>query len=606
MGLSISELHDEIRRMQGLPPGQIHGDPSRWPLHLKDVTLADIPAIKAMPSAKTSTAVDLNRALEYLEEGIFRFYHTARTISSTKMQQDDLLMAVRKGKFERCPVGFEQPLAADTHSMAVFWVPEHKGRRRLITQPALNGPVRKETVPKILRPSRLGIRQDLAAARYMFQIDFDAFYEAIPLPESVRNFFVFRVRSQFFRCCTLPTGARWSVAVGQAITSKIVDIDTPVFIHTMIDNILIAGRIGQEGAFCSAVRRIVERIKTARLKTTPSTEEVEALSDARLLDLAKGPNTFLGEEYEWREDRRVVRNSVKSVAKLKLALQKTAYTNRQFVSMIALIMYMLHTTRLNPAGSYYLMSVYRGIFAQVDRGRLWDEPLAFVSEKAKEALATLGEKLLRNDWWDIAPRIATPMDDSAYDLIVYTDASRMGWGAILSWRDGTTESMQQRWLSEGQPVNEEGLPAKGLATHFAAKHSAHSEPRAVGCILRELRREGIPRGTRNAIVTDHSAIAYAQRRLNGFGGIGRGYALNKLYEQTNQLFHEEGVVVLFFYINEKSNPADTFSRNFGADVEEGVLRRLIDGPSLPQLIQTAAFGLERAEVRTVGFEASRP
>lgn len=169
-----------------------------------------------------------------------------------------------------------------------------------------------------------------------------------------------------------------------------------------------------------------------------------------------------------------------------------------------------------------------------------------------------------------------------------------------------TESMQQRWLSDGAVTREDDLPAMGPAEHFAAKHSAHSEPRAVGCILRELRREGIPRGTRIAVVTDHSAIAYAQRRLNGFGGIGRGYALNKLYEQTNKLFHEEGVVILFFYINGKSNPADTFSRNFGADVGDEVTRRCIDGPSLPELKQTAAFGLERTEVRTVGFEASQP
>lgn len=111
------------------------------------------------------------------------------------------------------------------------------------------------------------------------------------------------------------------------------------------------------------------------------------------------------------------------------------------------------------------------------------------------------------------------MDDSACNLIIFTDASRTDWGVILSWKDGTTESMQQRWLPDGREVEEEELPATGPATHFAAKHSAHSEPRAVGCTLRESRMDGIQLGTCIAVVTDHSAIAYARRRLNSFGAL---------------------------------------------------------------------------------------
>lgn len=183
----------------------------------------------------------------------------------------------------------------------------------LITQAALNGPVRKETVPRILRFTRLRIQHYLSAARYMLQIDFDAFYDAIPLPPETRNYFAFRARNIFYRCCTLPTGARWSVAMGQAITSKIVDVETSVIIHTMIDNILIRAREGQETTFCSTIRRIVERIERANLQTTPSAAEIRAMSDDELLSMARGTTTFLGEEYEWVQGRRRVRNSIKSV-----------------------------------------------------------------------------------------------------------------------------------------------------------------------------------------------------------------------------------------------------------------------------------------------------
>jgi len=85
----------------------------------------------------------------------------------------------------------------------------------------------------------------LRHAKYMLQIDFEAYYDTIRLPEDVRNNFVFRKGSQFFRLCTLPTGARWSVAVGQVITWMIVDIDTPVIVSTMIDNIPLARVYGQ-------------------------------------------------------------------------------------------------------------------------------------------------------------------------------------------------------------------------------------------------------------------------------------------------------------------------------------------------------------------------
>jgi hypothetical protein len=107
-----------------------------------------------------------------------------------KLQQGDPAMAAAKRKLEMCPMGFGQPLSTDRHSVAVFWVAEHKGRRGMITQLALNGPVSKETVPRTFRPSRLSVRQNLNSARYMVQTDFDAFYDAIPLPETVRTCFV--------------------------------------------------------------------------------------------------------------------------------------------------------------------------------------------------------------------------------------------------------------------------------------------------------------------------------------------------------------------------------------------------------------------------------
>lgn len=66
-------------------------------------------------------------------------------------------------------------------------------------------------------------------------------------------------------------------------------------------------------------------------------------------------------------------------------------------------------------------------------------------------------------------------------------------------------------------------------------------------------------------MTDHEAIVRAQRKLNGYGGIGRGYALNKLYEYVYDMWFNNNIEVTFFYIAGKLNPADSLSRNFGDD-----------------------------------------
>eukprot|EP00796_Vickermania_ingenoplastis_P011502 gene11502-biopygen8351 len=227
---------------------------------------------------------------------------TSRTIKSTQLRQDEIDEAVRMGKFEECPLRHQEggKLPYGWHGVNVFTVPELKGRRRLITEPLVNACINRKTLPALSYPTRLGRRQALRHAHYMLQIDFEAFYDAIPLPEDIRNNFVFRKSKRYYRLRTLLTGG-WSVAVGQAVTWTIVDIDTPCTIYTMIDNILIAGQDGQEREFVDAVRSIVNRIKSANLLTSPDRDTLARATDEEILRLGNEPNTFLGEEYVvWR------------------------------------------------------------------------------------------------------------------------------------------------------------------------------------------------------------------------------------------------------------------------------------------------------------------
>lgn len=117
-----------------------------------------------------------------------------------------------------------------------------------------------------------------------------------------------------------------------------------------------------------------------------------------------------------------------------------------------------------------------------------------------------------------------------------------------------------------------------------AKFSAHAEPRAIQKLLTALTSEGIKSGSKIAIVTDHQAIEKAQRKLNGYGGIGRGYALNKLYEMVYDLSFINNIDITFYHIPGRLNPADSLSRNFGGDrLDANITKRITNDTALISL-----------------------
>jgi len=71
-------------------------------------------------------------------------------------------------------------------------------------------------------------------------------------------------------------------------------------------------------------------------------------------------------------------------------------------------------------------------------------------------------------------------------------------------------------------------------------------------------------------MADHSVIVHALRKENGYGGIGRGFALNKLYTLTYKLLYEQKVKVYFFYIAGPLNPADSVAKLWGYERESSV------------------------------------
>lgn len=292
----------------------------------------------------------------------------------------------------------------------------------------------------------------------------------------------------------------------------------------------------------------------------------------------------------WNGEERLVRNSVKTVAKLGLALRAERFSCRTFVSLVSLISYALHTTQLNPASFFYLQRAYRGVYNWVTlQDHDWDDPLPHQHPGVFSKLREVGQEIYNNQWWYIIDAICPTYEDTDYDYIIFTDASYAGWGCITHNRyENTYTTYQQRWeRGEFEHVRLYTPDAARNRGIFNARHSAHAEPRAATLALMQLCREGLPDGSRVALVTDHIAIVHAQRRNNGFGGIGRGYSLNKLYEFTHDLRFQHGIDVTYFYIDGPCNPADTLSRTFGVEAANGlIIRRPAPTTLLPSLRST--------------------
>eukprot|EP00796_Vickermania_ingenoplastis_P005109 gene5110-biopygen10096 len=208
--------------------------------------------------------------------------------------------------------------------------------------------------------------------------------------------------------------------------------------------------------------------------------------------------------------------------------------------------------------------------------------MEYLETGVRRDMQQLGREICVNKWWTIAEVRRPTYEDHDYGLICYTDASAAGWGAIVQSPEGRwVRTYQQKWIPDFVPGAQAPDHVK-RSKHFSAKFSAHAEPRAVHILLKQLVKDGVPDGTQIAVVTDHFPIVHAQKKLTGFGGIGRGYSLNKLYEYTYDLLFKRNIQVVFFYLTGKLNPADQISRNFGVHTHAIVVKDA-DDMGLPPL-----------------------
>jgi len=212
-----------------------------------------------------------------------------------------------------------------------------KRRLRPVFEPLNNGCIDRNQLPPLTYPSRAERRREIAGARYFWQFDFAAWYDQLPLDESVQDCYVIRSREpiewegQYYTLFALtrePMGASHSAHVAQtgtwAIAEPIIRM-ADVYTATMIDNVGIGSNNPRQ--FINAFRTFIERCRAfgATLNdasTLPVTDE-EIL--ARAEKKAGRHEIFLGEQY--LADG-TVQNTQRNVDKLRAGYQHIQHADR--------------------------------------------------------------------------------------------------------------------------------------------------------------------------------------------------------------------------------------------------------------------------------------
>ena len=488
-----------------------------WPLHVKRVGTIDVEKV-----------LSIDTPFKELTREAFRWLLTADYYGEP-------ITSVRETKFsdedweKLCQFAKVEPHEGTVWGyVAGFWVREvAKRRRRPIFEPGLNRCCNEERLPTLEYPSRLE-RRTRARNKYVRNFDCAAYFDQFAIPQHLRGYFVFQHKGALYHLTRMPMGARFAPAVAQYCTwtlaAEVIKDFPELVIDTMIDNLRLAAN--DKGTLDAAARRLEEVAATLGITLNPGQD------DSR-------ESEFLGEMYIVDEHRGVtaVRNTGRTVDKVTRAAQHVTAgkpTKRNFMALVSLLCYALHTVGESPVHVPALLRCASAVAASIVHSSGWEEPMGFVGESVRGDILRVAALLRRNEPREIHELIRPGARHGEYDATIFVDACRTGWGALILFADETVE------LREGWSTS---IPSSAFAEPYGAA-------RAVKFAMSRLQA-----GAKVALVTDHTPICIAQRKwYSAWGGVGRGTALNQMFQGLAPYD------VAVWYIAGEKNPADTASR----------------------------------------------
>ena len=518
-------------------------DPN-WPLSVKRVTMVNIDLVI---NTKTRFQTEVARAFKWLctDEYYGQPYVNEARIPKAKLTGDQLQVTFDFEKVEP----HKGPIRGVVN---VFLVAQAAKRNwRMICEPGMNRTCETSMLPTLVYETRLGRRERARGKRFMGEFDFSSYFDAFEIPSHLRDFYVFMAQDTeenwgLYHLTRMPMGARYAPGVAQyttwVILEKVSEECPSAVLDSMTDNVRICEE--QQDSFVSAVKSFIKWTRTFNITLNRGDgPDLDLAGDEEWLQWGSQHRIFLGELYLVQEVFTHVCNTEKTVSKVKRAFAKMSertlgYTKRNFSSFVSLVCFALHTIGLTPRDYRSLMKAHSAVCATVHKDEGWDEPIDFIHGSVMTEAKNVTDILVANVPRMIKVRIPPSYDNEVYETLGIVDSSGQGWATYANIGDKVFE------VTEGWQVGDESF----------VDHSASSEPQGVLRALAWILPRTSPTG-RVAIVTDHSAIVWAQNKWESdFGGVGRGLHLNSLYRFVG------GRRVDFFFVPGNRNIVDGPSR----------------------------------------------
>ena len=330
------------------------------------------------------------------------------------------------------------------------------------------------------------LEENIAGARHgrkaSIQLDFNSFYDQIPLSLLVRLYFGLRWKEAYYYLKSLPMGLRVAVMVACAITWFLVSFPKKeVTTNTFVDNIRFTG---EEDDVIDATLEFVRRCREvgASLDQMPHTRE-----EAR--KLLEDEGDFLGVHFKYKAGLMCL--TKKTTTKIELidaaSICQGPVTFKQLSVIMGLFNFSARVLLFPLWKVFHLLRRFReessleALFPQ----RTWGEREITLSKTELEELATMQRFFLQNKEISFEP---PPPIDAA----IFSDACGMGWGGILVWPCGKTETVS------GRRGNSHGLYSS----------STVSEPEGLIRVWGSLSKRGFKHAT---VWLDHEPLVWACR-----------------------------------------------------------------------------------------------
>lgn len=424
------------------------------------------------------------------------------------------------GAVERCPP------AALTVSSVLFCVPKRDGGwRPCLDLRPLNRFVR---APSFSLGGLRDVRQLLRAGDYMVSIDLKSAYWHVPLHRSHRRYLGFCLDGVSYRFRVLPFGLSAAPWVFYRLLAPVVSAlrAEGVRVACYLDDLVIFGR---SPADCRrAGQRVANLLATLGFLLHP--EKSSLVPSQRL--------RFLGFDLDSRSLRvHLPRDKALALARECRRTWNFAVHRERFPSLRDLSCLL---GRMSAASGAFAEVRLRSVAlervraAGVRRGCRWDSPVRL----GPEALAELR-------WW---ARHATALPGRllrlpAPDVVLRTDASSLGWGAVVVRAPRFPEL--RSWSASGR-----------LPPELRSAISNETELFGIGQAVRALARTRDLRGVHLRVQTDSTAALFYVNK-----GAGRSLALTGLARPLWAALRRSGVILSAEHLPGRDNvAADGLSR----------------------------------------------